>query len=65
LVSAPHHYTFFALCLNYHNFREYILEFVDVQDIPPDTLEDIIACLKSRRVKLPVAQNLLKKLNAV
>ncbi|KAK5973576.1 hypothetical protein GCK32_005581 [Trichostrongylus colubriformis] len=44
---------------------EYILEFVDVQDIPSDTLEDIIACLKSRRVKFPVAQNLLKKLNAV
>ncbi|KAK6009158.1 hypothetical protein OSTOST_25944, partial [Ostertagia ostertagi] len=29
---------------------EYILDFVDVKDIPPETLEDIIACLKSRKV---------------
>ncbi|PIO73134.1 hypothetical protein TELCIR_04907 [Teladorsagia circumcincta] len=45
------------------SFEEYILDFVDVKDIPPEILEDILACLKSRKIKLSIREGLQKKLN--
>ncbi|VDP40917.1 unnamed protein product [Heligmosomoides polygyrus] len=44
---------------------EYIEEFVNVTDIPPETLKDIIACLEDKRVDLVIGERLLKKLSSV